>query len=50
MITKSIAVTREDAEIYRQIADLNGGILTSKMMPQNDDSDFLAALKGAGLL
>jgi mannose/fructose/N-acetylgalactosamine-specific phosphotransferase system component IIB len=50
MITKSIAVTREDAEIYRQIADLNGGILTSKIMPQNEDSDFLAALKEAGLL
>jgi PTS system mannose-specific IIB component len=50
MITKSIAVTREDAEIYRQIAELNGGILTSKIMPQNEDSDFLEALKEAGLL
>jgi mannose/fructose/N-acetylgalactosamine-specific phosphotransferase system component IIB len=50
MITKSIAVTREDAEIYRQIADFNGGILTSKIMPQDADSDFLAALKEAGLL
>jgi PTS system mannose-specific IIB component len=50
MITPSIAVTREDAELYRHIADLNNGILTSKIMPQNEDTDFLAALKKAGLL
>jgi PTS system mannose-specific IIB component len=49
MVTKSIAATREDAELYRQIAELNGGILTSKIMPQNEGSDFLAALKAAGL-
>jgi PTS system mannose-specific IIB component len=50
MITRSVAVAGEDAEIYRQIAELNGGMLTCKMMPQNEDTDFIAALKEAGLL
>jgi PTS system mannose-specific IIB component len=50
MITRSVAVTREDAELYRQIGELNGGTLSCKMMPQDEDADFIAALKAAGLL
>lgn len=44
MVTHSIAVTSEDAEIYRQIA-AQGYRLTSKMMPTDRASDFLDALK-----
>ncbi|MDR1903085.1 MAG: PTS sugar transporter subunit IIB [Treponema sp.] len=50
MVTKSIAATKEDAEVYRQIAELNGGKLTSQIMPYNGISDFLADLKKAKLL
>jgi PTS system mannose-specific IIB component len=50
MVTKSIAATKEDAEVYKQIADLCGGKLTSQIMPHNETSDFLAALKKAKLL
>jgi PTS system mannose-specific IIB component len=50
MVTKSIAVTKEDAEVYRQIAELSGGGLTSQIMPANEHDDFLGALKTAGLL
>jgi PTS system mannose-specific IIB component len=50
MVTKSIAATKEDAEVYRQIAELNGGKLTSQIMPHNSVSDFLGDLKKAKLL
>jgi PTS system mannose-specific IIB component len=50
MVTKSIAVTKEDAEVYRQIAELSGGQLTSQIMPASEHDDFLGALKAAGLL
>jgi PTS system mannose-specific IIB component len=50
MVTKSIAATKEDAEVYRQIADLVGGKLTSQIMPHNETTDFIAALKKAKLL
>jgi PTS system mannose-specific IIB component len=50
MVTKSIAATKEDAEVYRQIADLLGGKLTSQIMPHNETTDFMAALKKAKLL
>ncbi|MDR1388746.1 MAG: PTS sugar transporter subunit IIB [Treponema sp.] len=50
MVTKSIAATKEDAEIYRKIAELNGGKLTSQIMPHNAVTDFLADLKKAKLL
>ncbi|GHV85072.1 PTS N'-diacetylchitobiose transporter subunit IIC [Spirochaetia bacterium] len=50
MVTKSIAATKEDAELYQKIADLVGGKLTSQIMPHNETSDFLAALKKAKLL
>jgi mannose/fructose/N-acetylgalactosamine-specific phosphotransferase system component IIB len=50
MITRSVAVTPGDAKLYRQIAELKGGMITCKMMPQNEDTDFITALKEAGLL
>jgi PTS system mannose-specific IIB component len=50
MVTKSIAATKEDAAVYQQIAEKNGGKLTSQIMPQNETADFLAALKKAKLL
>jgi PTS system mannose-specific IIB component len=48
MITKSIAATKEDAVVYREVAELIGGNLTSQMMPSTEKMDFLAALKKAG--
>jgi PTS system mannose-specific IIB component len=50
MVTKSIAATKEDAEVYQQIAEFNGGKLTSQIMPHNATSDFLKDLKKAKLL
>jgi mannose/fructose/N-acetylgalactosamine-specific phosphotransferase system component IIB len=44
MVTHSIAVTAEDAEIYRAIAG-KGYKLTSKMMPSDRATDFLETLK-----
>ena len=44
MVTHSIAVTSEDAEIYRAIA-AKGYRLTSKMMPSDRATDFLETLK-----
>ena len=49
MVTRSIAATKEDAEIYRKIAERNGGKLTSQIMPSMEPSNFLDALKKAGL-
>lgn len=49
MVTKSIAATAEDAVVYREIAEMNGGTLTSQLIPTLDKSDFLALLKNAGL-
>jgi PTS system mannose-specific IIB component len=49
MVTKSIAATKEDAELYREIAGLAGGKLVSQIMPSTETADFLAALKRAGL-
>jgi PTS system mannose-specific IIB component len=49
MVTKSIAATAEDAAVYRQLAGLNGGKLTSQIMTSMETIDFLAALKKAGL-
>jgi mannose/fructose/N-acetylgalactosamine-specific phosphotransferase system component IIB len=44
MVTHSIAVTPEDAAIYRSIA-AKGYKLTSKMMPSDRATDFLETLK-----
>lgn len=44
MVTHTIAVTAEDAEVYRSIAG-KGYKLTSKMMPSDRTTDFLETLK-----
>ncbi len=44
MVTHSIAVTPEDAAIYRTIAE-KGYRLTAKMMPSDRATDFLDTLK-----
>ncbi len=44
MVTHSIAVTPEDAELYRAIA-AKGYKLTSKMMPSDRSGDFLDLLQ-----
>ena len=49
MVTKSIAVTKEDASIYRKIAELNGGSLTTQMMPSNSKQDFVKLMDAKGL-
>lgn len=49
MATRSIAVTKEDAAIYRMIAEKRDGILVSKMVPTSEEIDFLQALKNVGL-
>lgn len=49
MVTKSIACTKEDAEVYRKIAEFRGGKLTTQMMPTYEVQDFLALLAKAGL-
>lgn len=43
MVTRSIAVTEQDAKDYRRIAELAGG-LRSQMMPNDKASDFLQLL------
>lgn len=48
MVTHSIAVTAEEAEIYRAIA-ARGYKLTSRMMPNDRGTDFLDLLKKNGL-
>ncbi|MEG0832460.1 MAG: PTS sugar transporter subunit IIB [Oscillospiraceae bacterium] len=45
---KSIAVTKEDAEIYRKIAALKGDKLTTQTMPTYPIQDFLGLLSKAG--
>ncbi|BES66819.1 PTS sugar transporter subunit IIB [Gottschalkiaceae bacterium SANA] len=49
MVTKSIAVTKEDASVYRKIAELNGGSLTTQMMPSNPKQDFVKLMDAKGL-
>ena len=50
MVNKSISATKEEAEVYQQIADLNGGKLTAQIMPHNETLDFIKALKKSKLL
>ena len=47
MVTRSIAVTADDAAIYRQIAEQHK--LTSKMMPNDKPADFVAMMAGKKL-
>jgi len=49
LVTNSIFATAEDAAVYREIAEIRGGKLTSRMTPFTDEIDFLAALKSAKL-
>lgn len=49
LVTKSIAVTPEEAKIYRRIADLRGGVLTSRLTTMNETDDFLGLLEKNGL-
>jgi PTS system mannose-specific IIB component len=49
MVTNSIAVTAEEADVYRKIAGLNGGKLATQMVPQDRQQDFLGLLKEKGL-
>ena len=48
MVTKSIAVTKEDVPVYREIAQLLGGKLTSRIVPNDEEADFLKVLSNAG--
>jgi PTS system mannose-specific IIB component len=47
MVTRSIAVTADDAAIYRQIAENRP--LTSKMMPNDKPADFVSMMAGKKL-
>jgi PTS system mannose-specific IIB component len=47
MVTRSIAVTPDDARIYREIAEMTP--LTSKMMPTDKPADFVGMLAGKKL-
>lgn len=49
MVTRSISATPEDAKVYREIAQLRGGILETQMIPTDSKEDFLALLNKAGL-
>jgi mannose/fructose/N-acetylgalactosamine-specific phosphotransferase system component IIB len=48
MVTRSIAVTAEDAATYRAIAD-EGFTLQQRMMPNDKKTDFLKTLAGKKL-
>ena len=47
MVTRSIAVTADDAATYRKIAE--GHTLTSKMMPNDKPADFVHMMAGKKL-
>ena len=49
MLTKSTAATKEDAGVYREIAKLNGGRLTTQILPSMEKLDVLALLDKANL-
>jgi hypothetical protein len=49
MVTKSIAVTEDDAKIYRKIAELRGGVLNSRLTTMNETENFLELLSKNGL-
>lgn len=46
---KSIAATKEDAEVYRKIAELRGGKLLTQAVSTYQPQDFLELLRKAGL-
>lgn len=49
MVDKSIAATKEDAEVYRKIAKLRGGKLMTQTVSTYQPQDFLELLRKAGL-
>lgn len=49
MVTKSIAVTKEDAAIYRRIAELRGGVLNSRLTTMNETENFIELIGKSGL-
>ncbi|MBQ6335098.1 MAG: PTS sugar transporter subunit IIB [Erysipelotrichaceae bacterium] len=49
MVTKSIAVTEDDAKCYRKIAEMRGGVLTSRLTTMNETENFLDLLAKNGL-
>ena len=46
---KSIAATKEDAVVYRKIAELRGGKLLTQTVSTYEPQDFLELLRKAGL-
>ena len=49
MLTKSIACTAQEAEKYRKIAELRGGVLQTQMVPSYNKENVLALLDKHGL-
>ncbi len=49
MVTKSIAVTKEEAEVYRKIEEVQGKKLYSQLLPSYTQELFIPLLKKAGL-
>lgn len=46
---RAIAATKEDAAVYRKIAELRGGVLKTQTVSTYEPQDFLELLKKAGL-
>jgi len=46
---RAIAATKEDAEVYRKIAELRGGKLMTQTVSTYEPQDFLELLRKAGL-
>jgi PTS system mannose-specific IIB component len=46
MVTKSIAVTADDAKIYRKINEMYN--LTSQMLPSDSKKDFIRLIEDKG--
>lgn len=46
---RSIAATKEDAVVYRKIAELRGGKLITQTLPTYEPQNFLTLLERAGL-
>lgn len=49
MVLKSVAVTPEEAEIYRKVAQIYGKTLTCRMVPSESPGDFIETLKSKGM-
>ncbi len=50
MVTKSIAVTKEEAGVYRKIAEMRGGVLNSRLTTMNETENFLELLSKSLIL